>query len=115
MMMRSSGRETFIDSEKESSMKSLLRKISETVLVKLSSNSFILGSLDAKRLKPRLCLTPLFRISDADLFSAAYFSYSGLSVGNEPNTFDRLSLTGMLVRKNPESLSKTDLLPDVCT
>ena len=92
-------------------MKSLLRKISETVLVKLSSNSFIAGSLDAKRLKPRLCFTPLFRISDADLFSVAYFSCSRLSVGNEPHNFDRLSLTGMLVRKNPESYLRQTCCP----
>ena len=83
-------------------MKILLRNIFETVFVKLSSNSFKVGSFNAKRLKPRLCLTPPFRMSDADLFSATYFSCSGLNVGNEPYTFGRFSSTGILVRKNPE-------------
>ena len=93
-------------------MKILLRNISETVFVNLFSNSFIVGSLDAKRLKPRLCLTPPFRMSDADLFSATYFSCSGLNDGKEPNTFGRFSPTGILVRRNPGSLSKQDLLSD---
>ena len=91
-------------------MKILLWSISETVIVNLSSNSFIVGSLVAKRLKPRLCLTPPFRMSDADLFSATYFSFSGFNDGKEPNTFGRFSPTGILVRKNPGSLSKHDLL-----
>ncbi|MDC3079883.1 hypothetical protein OA381_01000 [Rhodospirillaceae bacterium] len=93
-------------------MKILLRNISETVFVNLFSNSFIVGSLDAKRLKPRLCLTPPFRMSDADLFSATYFSCSELNDGKELNTFGRFSPTDKLMRKNPESLSKQDLLPD---